>query len=710
MNHLRKISLAKSLMGFKSQRLSRGQSVSKVFRALFVACNRTDTVSHNIEMQNHRNIHIKNQPALKQRLTIALFLALGVSNSAWADSPGGVAADLKVWFKADAGTSSTTDGADVDNWVDQSQLLTISSPVGQKPTFTSNGLNFNAALDFVSGDRLFLDGGVGSNLLGIGNGAVDISLYAVFLPTTDSSNNGDRTVAWVGDAGPEDAYYIEYDSDSSNQTIKYKNYNNNNDGQLVSPRDQVALSVLTYDSTGNAAFGAGGSGYLNGQKDTFGSTGSDVPTFEDEQVAIGSRGGENQGKQFMGQVAEFIAYNNAHDDGNSDPRRKIESYLALKYGITLDVSLEAYLDSAGNQVWGGGVCGDPAVSISNPTTHAFSQTLTTDGGDHLFHYWADAITGGTDPSLGFSIRDSNDVLVYETAGGIDPGTARLLTGELDKSVVVNLPAGTFTVTAWAGGGTSGVGQTFCLTPIDYWNGIAGIANDSGSALNQRVSKSVNADAILTMATDTDFLLPNNTTDASINSGAGRTALADGQFLVVGNNGQPSTSVATMQVPTGNNLRLERIWQAKNTGSVGAVNLKFDGFDNSWSIVAGSSTDFTSATAIALNADGEVSVTLADENFFTLVSFDALVEIGFEGDNPDNVNSDISVTELGTIDPAIAGLVAGNETAYQDYIDANPDSFASPATQAEVQSMVDVVNASQTVLTQIGRNFSRYNRL
>ena len=41
-------------------------------------------------------------------------------------------------------------------------------------------------------------------------------------------------------------------------------------------------------------------------------------------------------------------------------------------------------------------------------------------------------------------------------------------------------------------------------------------------------------------------------------------------------------------------------------------------------------------------------------------------------------------------------------AYQDYIDANPDSFSSPATLAEVQAMITAVNTAQTsILAQIG---------
>lgn len=71
----------------------------------------------------------------------------------------------------------------------------------------------------------------------------------------------------------------------------------------------------------------------------------------------------------------------------------------------------------------------------------------------------------------------------------------------------------------------------------------------------------------------------------------------------------------------------------------------------------------------------------------------LTQIGNEADNPDTVNSVVTATQLNAITPPITGVIAANQTAYQDYIDANPDLFANPATQAEVQAMVTAVNAA-----------------
>ncbi|WP_335973282.1 FISUMP domain-containing protein [Gaetbulibacter jejuensis] len=74
----------------------------------------------------------------------------------------------------------------------------------------------------------------------------------------------------------------------------------------------------------------------------------------------------------------------------------------------------------------------------------------------------------------------------------------------------------------------------------------------------------------------------------------------------------------------------------------------------------------------------------------------MAQIGNEGDDPDVVNSVVTVAQLNQILPALTGVDAGNETAYQDYIDANPNSFSSPATAAEVQAMVDAVNSAESL--------------
>jgi uncharacterized repeat protein (TIGR01451 family)/gliding motility-associated-like protein len=75
------------------------------------------------------------------------------------------------------------------------------------------------------------------------------------------------------------------------------------------------------------------------------------------------------------------------------------------------------------------------------------------------------------------------------------------------------------------------------------------------------------------------------------------------------------------------------------------------------------------------------------------SASVLTQIGSEADAANVIPSTITVAQLSTISPAIIELIAANQVDYQEYIDANPDMFSSPATAAEVQAMVLKVNAS-----------------
>ena len=86
----------------------------------------------------------------------------------------------------------------------------------------------------------------------------------------------------------------------------------------------------------------------------------------------------------------------------------------------------------------------------------------------------------------------------------------------------------------------------------------------------------------------------------------------------------------------------------------------------------------------------------------------LAQIGNEADDPDNLNSVVTVAQLNLITPALTGVIAGNETAYQDYIDGYPDSFSNPATQPEVQAMITQVNFNTTLLANIGTDADNGN--
>ncbi|WP_412464288.1 beta strand repeat-containing protein [Flavobacterium mekongense] len=99
---------------------------------------------------------------------------------------------------------------------------------------------------------------------------------------------------------------------------------------------------------------------------------------------------------------------------------------------------------------------------------------------------------------------------------------------------------------------------------------------------------------------------------------------------------------------------------------------------------------------------------AVSNVNTAVS-SVLTQIGNEGDSPNLIPSVVTVAQLNSI--GVTGVTASNIGAYQAYIDANPNSFSSPATVSEIQAAVTAVNATVTsVLAQIGNEGDNPNSI
>jgi hypothetical protein len=123
--------------------------------------------------------------------------------------------------------------------------------------------------------------------------------------------------------------------------------------------------------------------------------------------------------------------------------------------------------------------------------------------------------------------------------------------------------------------------------------------------------SVNNGSVVTVSTDTDFIAANSTH---------ADALTDGQYLVIGNDGGATTATQTTELEGAYTNRVTREWRVENTGSVETVNLKFDGFDDSYVLLTDTDGDFSSGATNAgsLSTSGTITLTLNDGDCFTLV--------------------------------------------------------------------------------------------
>ena len=271
-------------------------------------------------------------------------------------SPGGVGSNLQLWLKADAGTSSSTDGSAVSSWSDQSPNgYTATDTDVNAPTYqneASDLLNFNPVLRFDGVD----DGlHLGSNYIFSSNDGLNI--FAVVRPESTTS----RPRQFILDFGQmsDEGYGVIYSSQNSGMYASTSAGGAFTDSPVHSHGTSPTLITSRID------FGTEQRLYLNGlsvydasitlsqltaaeinENPTPGSSQGPVMIARQSKTGILS---SNGGRLFVGDYAELVVYDN---DLSQAQRQQVNSYLALKYGITLDQSsAQDYVASDGNVIY-----------------------------------------------------------------------------------------------------------------------------------------------------------------------------------------------------------------------------------------------------------------------------------------------------------------------------------------------------------------------
>lgn len=362
----------------------------------------------------------------------------GIKGTGLQAAPGGVTTGLKLWLKADVGVTGTTA---VTQWNDQSGNGLNATETTNGPELIANTFNFNPVLSFdrANSELMTITGGIFG-----GATITDVNVYTVsqtksvntdvafqetvstgnfnaLIPgTTDidwnaGNNAGDHTlsVAWGGNTTDPFLWGLTYSTgttaDGNSQDIRRNGVNLINDATATS---------------------------FDGQNNDM-TIASDLTNYWDANIG------------------EFVTYTGAL---TATQQQQIESYLALKYGLTKS-----------------------------------GDYLASDGTTKMW----DATVGAT-----------------------------------------------------------------------YLNDIAGIGRDDASALNQKQSKSINANTALTIGLGAV---------AADNASNTNTFAADKKFMTWGHNNSSTNYSAGVDagVPNaGVDKRIARVWQIQD-GGVGTVQVKFD---------------------------------------------------------------------------------------------------------------------------------------
>jgi len=236
--------------------------------------------------------------------------------------PGEPFVNLRLWLMANAGISDLTYNARVKTWSDQSPYGSdaTQSLNSDAPRYHPDIINGHPAVRFDGIEDWMKINGVAGVLSG------EATFFAVVAPEADT----------------DDGYYLSTNFGGSN----YIKFGHRPNGELIYDDDVESLSLDNYINekviiSCNITPDTRAEGYINSTQA--------IPwaisdTTNPDRASLGQEfdgnGGDNEtSNHWKGNLAELIIYDKIL---TNDERHHIESYLAIKYGITIEVSSHIY--------------------------------------------------------------------------------------------------------------------------------------------------------------------------------------------------------------------------------------------------------------------------------------------------------------------------------------------------------------------------------
>ncbi|MGC3978173.1 MAG: hypothetical protein QM751_08105, partial [Paludibacteraceae bacterium] len=223
------------------------------------------------------------------------------------------------WYKADAGTSTTTNGSGVTTWTSQTTTANTGTSQATAPTYSSTLWNFNPGVNFSTGYFL----------LNRGTLQDDMTFYAVYNSTQTTTSSSWWTMpAIIGNEANGTA--ADFGLGQNGGKLFFKGTNGDNILSTTATYNDGMPKVMSgtrkkTSSSGNNLFI-----YLNGTQSAAGAS-DNVSLTNTGDVGLGRNPTETS-SQFVGGISEAIgkAYL-----ATTTERHVFETYLAVKYGVTL---------------------------------------------------------------------------------------------------------------------------------------------------------------------------------------------------------------------------------------------------------------------------------------------------------------------------------------------------------------------------------------
>ena len=286
-------------------------------------------------------------------LVLLGFSILFAFDRTYAQSPGGVTGSNTIWLKANTGTTLGPTNT-VTTWAEQSgsaitgdfstQGAAINKPTHQPPTFQANGINFNPYILF---NNTATPNSISSGNAISGTQILDGTFCTMFqvikLHTMTSTG---VWVKWQWATNPYSGPRLGNEWNASNPGCIRFDFRTNA-GSFYSATNVFEKHMLVTQE----AIAAQKTIRLIGNQDaSIAASGTFTPGANTSRITLGA---EPYGDDYPSKVdiAEFILYKRAL---TALERNQVESYLAVKYGMTLiqtGTYANDYTSATGGVIW-----------------------------------------------------------------------------------------------------------------------------------------------------------------------------------------------------------------------------------------------------------------------------------------------------------------------------------------------------------------------